>query len=60
MLWLSHFGLLAVSYSMGWTVELLAGITCMAAFAGFGLALLMMPPPIPHGADGPASRAGLA
>ncbi|HEV2759643.1 MAG TPA: hypothetical protein VGV86_08775 [Acidimicrobiales bacterium] len=37
-----------------------AGITCMAAFAGVGLALLMMPPPIPHSADGPASWAGLA
>jgi hypothetical protein len=48
VLWLSYFGLLAVFYSVGWTVELWAGIACMAALAGFGLALLMMPPSIPQ------------
>ena len=51
VLWLSYFGLLAVFYSVGWTVELWAGITCMAALAGFGLSLLVAPPALPQLAD---------
>ena len=47
VLWLAYFGLLAVFYSVGWTVELWAGITCMAALAGFGLSLLVAPPALP-------------
>ena len=57
VLWLAYFGFLAVFYSVGWTVELWAGITCMAALAGFGLAVLMVPPSVPDSVDGPACRA---
>ena len=53
VLWLAYFGLLAVFSSVGWTVELWAGITCMAALAGYGLALLMVPPSVPEGAVPP-------
>jgi hypothetical protein len=47
VLWLSYFGLLALFYSVGWSVELWAGITCMATLAGLGLALLVAPPAVP-------------
>ncbi len=48
VLWLSYFGLLAVFYSVGWTVDLWAGITCMAVLAGLGLSLLVAPPAMPE------------
>lgn len=47
VLWLAYFGLLAAFYSVGWSVELWAGITSMAALAGLGLAVLMTPPALP-------------
>ena len=48
VLWLAYFGVLATFYSVGWSVELWAGITVMAGLAGLGLALLMtLPAPTP-------------
>ena len=45
--WLAYFGLLAGFYSVGWSVELWAGITSMATLTGLGLAVLMTPAPAP-------------
>lgn len=46
-MWLSYFGLLAVFYSVGWSVEFWAGITVMSSLAGLALAVLMtIEPPI--------------
>ena len=47
-MWLAYFALLAVSFDVGWPVEFWAGATVMSAFTGFGLALLVAPPPIPE------------
>ena len=47
VLWLSYFALLAVFYSVGWSVEFWAGITCMAALGGLGLTVLVAPPAVP-------------
>ena len=49
VLWLAYFGVLAAFYSVGWSVELWAGITLMSGLAGLGLAVLMTlapPPPV--------------
>lgn len=51
VMWLTYFGVLAALYSVGWTVELWAGITGMAALAGLALAVLMTPSPVPVAAD---------
>ena len=45
--WLTHFALLELAASVGWSVELWAGITCMAALTGLGLSLLVAPPGVP-------------
>jgi hypothetical protein len=41
VLWLTYFGVLAVFYRVGWSVELWSGITVMSGLAGLGLATLM-------------------
>ncbi len=41
VLWLTYFAVLATFYSVGWSVELWAGITVMSGLAGLGLAVLM-------------------
>jgi len=51
VLWLAYFGLLAVFHSVGWSVELWAGITGTAALTGEGLTLLVAPPAVPPGVD---------
>ena len=51
VLWLAYFGVLAASADVGWPVELWGGITVLSALAGFGLALLMVPPDVPEPAD---------
>jgi len=56
-MWLAYFALLATFRSVGWSVELWAGVTAMSALVGFGLALFMVPPPIPHSADATAEAA---
>lgn len=60
VLWLAYFGLLATFYSVGWTVELWAGITGMAALTGLGLTLLVAPPAVPPEADTPDDDAASA
>lgn len=55
VLWLAYFGVLAVSADVGWPVELWGGITVLSALAGFGLALLVVPPAVP---DTPGGAAG--
>ena len=57
VLWLAYFGLLATFYSVGWSVELWAGITGMAALTGLGLTLLVAPPAVPPEAEAPADPA---
>jgi len=47
VMWLAYFALLDAFRSVGWSVELWSGVTVMSAMAGLGLALLMVPPPIP-------------
>jgi len=47
VMWLAYFGLLATFRSVGWSVELWAGVTGMTGLAGFGLALCSTPPPVP-------------
>lgn len=46
-LWLAYFGLLTLFYSVGWTVELWAGITCLASLTGLGLSVLVAPQALP-------------
>jgi putative effector of murein hydrolase LrgA (UPF0299 family) len=41
VLWLAYFALLAVFYTVGWSVEFWAGITVMSSLAGLALAVLM-------------------
>ncbi len=45
--WLTYFGVLGAFYTVGWSVELWAGITVMAALAGLALGVLMTLPPTP-------------
>lgn len=47
VLWLAYFFTLAVFRSVGWSVEFWAGITCLSALAGLGLAVLMTLPATP-------------
>ncbi len=47
VMWLAYFALLAMFRSVGWSVELWAGVTVMSALLGFALALFMVPPAIP-------------
>ncbi len=47
VMWLAYFALLATSRTVGWTVELWAGVTVMSAIAGFGLAVCVAPPAVP-------------
>ena len=47
VMWLAYFGLLAAFRTVGWSVELWAGVTVMTGLTGFALALLMTPPPVP-------------
>ncbi len=47
VLWLGYFGLLAAFESVGWSVELWFGSSVVSAFAGLGLSLLVVPPPLP-------------
>jgi len=47
VLWLAYFFTLAVFRSVGWSVEFWAGITCLSALAGLGLAVLMTLPAAP-------------
>ena len=60
VLWLAYFGLLAAFYSVGWSVELWAGISGMAGLTGLGLTLLVLPPAVPPGADAPEPEPGSA
>lgn len=50
-LWLTHFALLWVTASVGWSVELWAGITGVSALTGLGLSLLAAPPVVPLTVD---------
>ncbi|MDP9006800.1 MAG: hypothetical protein M3N15_07795 [Actinomycetota bacterium] len=43
-LWLTHFALLWLTASVGWSVELWVGITGVSALTGLGLSLLVVPP----------------
>ena len=52
VMWLAYYGLLAVVYTLGWSVELWGGSTAMAALTAFGLTLLAAPPQTPAGIDG--------
>jgi len=55
VLWLAYFGVLALFYSVGWSVEFWAGITVMSSLAGLGLAVLMtLQPPVTPVAAPPA------
>ncbi|MEA2687052.1 MAG: hypothetical protein QOE93_2247 [Actinomycetota bacterium] len=54
VMWLAYFALLDTYRSVGWSVELWSGVTVMSALAGFGLALCMVPPPVPAVAETPA------
>ncbi len=47
VLWLAFFGLFQLAYGLGWSPELWAGVTLMAALAGAGLSLLVVPPAVP-------------
>lgn len=47
VLWLAYFAVVGADFGIGWPVELWAGVTVMAALAGFALALLMTPPAVP-------------
>ena len=47
-MWLAYFAFLAAFRSVGWSVELWSGVTVMSAMVGFGLALFMVPPPVPR------------
>ena len=47
VMWLAYFGILAVSSTVGWSVELWSGVCAMTAITGFALALLVAPPPLP-------------
>ncbi len=47
VMWLAYFAILAVSRSVGWSVELWSGVCVMTAITGFGLSLLVVPPPAP-------------
>lgn len=48
VMWLAYFGVLAVFRSVGWSVELWAGITVMSSLLGLGLAMLMTLPGVPQ------------
>jgi hypothetical protein len=50
VLWLAFFALFHLAYGLGWSPELWAGVTVMAALAGAGLSLLVVPPAVPSGA----------
>jgi hypothetical protein len=54
VMWLTYFAVLAVFYTVGWSVEFWAGITLMSALAGLALAVLMTlePPPLSAGPTG--------
>lgn len=41
VMWFSYFGILALFYSVGWTVEFWSGIAVLSSLAGLGLAILM-------------------
>ncbi len=62
LLWSTYFALLAMAGDLGWPVELWAGVTCTAGLVGFGLALLVAPPPLPveavAGPDGRSASSG--
>jgi hypothetical protein len=47
LLWLGFFGLFHLAYGVGWSPELWAGVTVMAALGGVGLGLLVAPPAVP-------------
>lgn len=47
VLWLAFFGLFHLDQGLGWSPELWAGVTVMAALAGAGLSLLVAPPGVP-------------
>jgi hypothetical protein len=46
-MWLSYFGLLAVAFDVGWSVELWGGIVCLTGLTGLGLSVLAVPPAVP-------------
>lgn len=48
VMWLAYFGVLALSFSVGWSVELWSGVCAMSAIAGFGLAVVTVAPPVPQ------------
>jgi hypothetical protein len=41
VMWLAYFAILAVFYSLGWSVEFWGGITVLSSLAGLALAVLM-------------------
>jgi hypothetical protein len=47
VIWLAYFAILATFATVGWSVELWSGVSVMSGIAGFGLALLVVPPEIP-------------
>ncbi len=47
ILWTMHFVAAQLRWGLGWSLELTAGITVMAALSGLVLSLLMAPPAIP-------------
>lgn len=48
VLWLAHFGLLAVAGELGWPVTMWGGVVLFAAGTGYVLSLLAAPPAVPQ------------
>ncbi len=47
VMWLAYFAIVSVPHGLGWSVELWSGVCVMTAITGFGLSLLVVPPPVP-------------
>ncbi len=47
VLWVSYFAIYAVTGRFEWSVEMWTGATVLCALEGFGLSLLVVPPPVP-------------
>ncbi len=46
-IWTLDFAVAQVRWGLGWSLELTAGITVMAALSGLALSYLMLPPALP-------------
>ncbi len=47
VMWFAYFAVLRLQDDVGWSVELWSGVSVMAGLAGFGLAVLAVPAPLP-------------